>query len=188
MEGEDKIVGEDIKKSGDMLMRRILLLLVFCFILLCAGCSPREESGKKDSVTAPAVSDGETGSSAAVSDAPVAVAGVMMGETGIGKRKNKEKRTVRTITDPIGKKRKLKMGKINVKNAEIGFCGSNPTSDYLQIYEGHCYYLRSDGSRNYTIYRDRGYKVGGFSIQNGYVDCFVKYGSVFYAVIMNEYI
>lgn len=172
-------------------MRRILLLLICCFILLCAGCSQCENSKEKVSGTAPAVADGEVGSGGAVSDAPVTAARVMTGEVVKGKKeknKKKEKKTVRIVTDPTGTKRNLKLGKVNVQNAEVGFCGSNPTSDYLQTYEGHCYYLRSDGSRKYTIYRDRGYKVGGFKIQDGYVGCFAKYGSVFYAIIMNEYI
>ena len=169
-------------------MRRILLLLVFCFILLCVGCSLREESGKKDSVTAPAVTDGETETGGAVSDAPETVAGVMMGETGIGKRKNKEKRTVRTITDPNGKKRKLKMGKVNIKNEGVKFCVAIPPSEYAQVYDGHYYYLRSDGFRNYTIYRDKGKMVGQFSLKNGYVGYFTKYGSDFYAIIYDQYI
>ena len=116
-------------------MRRILLLLICCFILLCAGCSQCENSKEKVSGTAPAVADGEVGSGGAVSDAPVTAARVMTGEVVKGKKeknKKKEKKTVRIVTDPTGTKRNLKLGKVNVQNAEVGFCGSNPTSDYLQ--------------------------------------------------------
>ncbi len=95
-------------------MRRIILLLICCFILLCAGCSRQKDSREKVSVTAPAVADRKAGSGGAVSDAPVTAAGVMTGEVVKGKKeknKKKEKKTVRIVTDLTGKKRKLKMEK-----------------------------------------------------------------------------
>lgn len=173
-------------------MKRILVLLICCFILLCVGCSRHKDSEEKVSLTTtPAVTKEETGSGGAVSDAPVTAAGVMTGDAVTGKRekdKKKEKKTVRIITDPTGKKRKLKMGKVNIKNEGVKFCFSSPPSVYAQVYDGHYYYLRADGSRNYTIYRDKGHMVGQFSLNNGYVGGFTKHGSDFYAIIYNEYI
>lgn len=172
-------------------MRRFLLLLSCCFILLCAGCSQREDSGKKESVTAPAVSEGALETGGAISGAPVTAAGVMTGEAVTGKKekkKKKEKKTVRIVTDPTGKKRKLKIGKVNIENEGIKFCFATPPSDYAQVYGGHYYYLRSDGSGNYTIYRDKGEKVGEFSLKGESVSCLVKYRSEFYAVTQKQYI
>ena len=171
-------------------MRRIILLLIFSFILLCAGCSRQKDSEEKGSVTAPAVADGEAETGGAVSDVPATAAGVMTGEVVKGKDKKnrkKEKKTVRIVTDPTGKKRKLKMGKVDVMNEGIKFYDSSPPSVYAQIYDGHYYYLRSNGS-DYTIYRDKGYKVGQFSLKNGYIGWFTKYDSDFYAIIRKEYI
>lgn len=172
-------------------MRTITLLLIFCFILLCAGCSRQKDSEEKVSVTAPAVRDGKAGSGGAVSDAPVTAAGVMTGEVVKGKKeknRKKEKKTVRIVTDPNGKKRKLKMGKVNIKNVGVKFCATSPPSVYAQVYGGHYYYLRSDGSGNYTIYRDKGEKVGKFSLKGESVSCLVKYRSEFYAVTQKQYI
>ncbi len=172
-------------------MRRILLLLICCFILLCAGCSRQKDSEEKVSVTAPAVTDGKAGSGGAVSDAPVTAAGVMTGDAVTGKKeknKKKEKKTVRIVTDPTGKKRKLKLGKVNIDNYGVKFCLASPPSDYAQVYDGHYYYLRSDGSGTYTIYCDKGKIVGQFSLKIGYVGWFTKYGSDFYAIIYDQYI
>ena len=40
-------------------MRRIILLLIFCFILLCDGCSRQKDSEEKGSVTAAGEMTGE---------------------------------------------------------------------------------------------------------------------------------
>lgn len=171
-------------------MKRIILLSLCCFILLCAGCSQREDSGEKESVTEAAVSDRKTRSGGAVSDTSVTATAVMTGEAVIGKSKKKqEKKTVRNVIDPTGKKRKLKIGRINTKKEGIKFCSASPLSDYAQVYGGHYYYLRSDGS-NYTIYRDKGKKVGQFSLNNeyGYIVGFTKYGADFYAITEKQYI
>ncbi len=171
-------------------MKRIVVLLICCFILLCAGCSQQENNEEKVSVTTPAVVKGETGSGGAVSDAPVTAAGVMTGDAVTGKKeknKKKEKKTVRIVTDPTGKKKKLKMGEVNIKNVGVKFCATSPPSVYAQVYDGHYYYLRVDGS-NYTIYRDKGHKVGQFSLKDEYLVGFAKYGSDFYAITEKKYI
>ena len=171
-------------------MRRIILFLTCCFILLCAGCSLREDSGKKDPLTGAAVASGEAGSGGAVSNASVTAAGVVTGEAlkeKDKKNKKKEKKTVRIVTDPTGKKRKLKMGKVNVKDEGIKFCAASLPSEYAQVYDGHYYYLRADGS-NYTIYRDKGHRVGQFSLKGECVAGFAKYGDGFYALTEKEYI
>ncbi len=67
-------------------MRRIILLLICCFILLCVGCSRQKDSEEKVSMTAPAVTDGKAETGGTVSDASVTAAGVMTGDAVTGKK------------------------------------------------------------------------------------------------------
>ena len=61
-------------------------------------------------------------------------------------------------------------------------------SSYSQVVDGHYYYLREDGSGNYTVYRDKGKKAASFSIPGGCrVKNFVKSGDRFYAFLEGPY-
>lgn len=92
----------------------------------------------------------------------------------------KEQNDYKIIIDEMGKQRKLYLSDLDVKREGVFFKYSNPTSLYSQISDGHYYYMRSDGKGNYKIYRDKGKKVGEFSLKRGYVDCFIKHKDKFY--------
>lgn len=95
----------------------------------------------------------------------------------------KEKDNSVIVFDETGLKNELNLGKINVENGEIDFSYAGVTSLYSQVEEGHYYYLRSDGKRNYTIYRDKANKIGTFSLKKGFVSWFAVYKGKFYAVV-----
>lgn len=92
----------------------------------------------------------------------------------------KEQNDYKIIIDEMGKQRKLYLGDLDVKREGVFFKYSNPTSLYSQLSDGHYYYMRSDGKGNYKIYRDKGKKVGGFSLRRGYAKYFIKHKDKFF--------
>ena len=174
-----------MKKRKGKIMRRIILLPICCFILLCVGCSRQKDSEEKVSVTAPAVAKDKTGSGGAVSDAPVTAAGVMTGEAVKENNKRTDKMNkVQTVIDITGKRRKLKLGAVDVNRKEVMIQKPDSFEGYAQVWDGHFYYLRKEGNNCYTFYRDQGEKVGSFGIDPWYYfqGC-CKYGNDFYVVL-----
>jgi len=60
-------------------------------------------------------------------------------------------------------------------------------TNYSQVVNNHYYFLRADGKRNYTVYRDKRKKVGKFSLKKGIVVYFTYYRNKFYAVAAKNY-
>ena len=103
---------------------------------------------------------------------------------------NSETKDYPMVIDETGKKWELKLGKINVGDSSEYFLTSTPTAVYSQISDGHYYYMRSNGKGKYTIYRDKGEKIGKFLIEefSGAISYFLKYGEDFYGVYdIDEY-
>lgn len=59
------------------------------------------------------------------------------------------------VIDETGKRRKLKLGNVNLKNVEMSFPFMDYPTNYAQVVNNHYYFLRADGKGNYTIYRDK---------------------------------
>lgn len=90
------------------------------------------------------------------------------------------------VTDETGKKCTLKLAKLNEKDTGVYFREADPTSVFGQIDNGHYYYLKSNGKREYKICRDEDVFVGEFTLDYGYISGFAKYQNDFYAFITIE--
>ena len=169
-------------------MKKIVILTA-CLLFLTACTALKNNAGNDalnpvtdsavtgSSVTASAVS-GSAASTAAVSSAA-------MGEQGEREKKKKEK--VRLITDITGKKQKLKMDYIVEKDEKVRLTFMNYATEYSQIWDNHYYYMRKEGKRNYTLYRDFGEKEGSFEIEKtDAIDRCAKYGSKFYVLLRRD--
>lgn len=87
------------------------------------------------------------------------------------------------VVDGTGVSRQLRLGNINEKDQGDQFYYMGFASDYSQVADGHYYWLRTDGSGNYTVYQDKGKKVVRFAVGDDYyVSHFVKHGDGFYAL------
>ena len=165
-------------------MKKVFLFCM-CFLFLsgCSIFSNNAGTGDENTATGSAVSGSGIVSSAAVSGA--AVSGQTIGEK---KEKGQEVQKVTIVTDETGKKRELRLGDVDVEDAGVHFSEAYWITDYSQVIDGHYYYLRSGGAKDvdYTIYRDKGEKVGGFEIFEEEpileyeVKGFAKYGENFY--------
>ena len=157
----------------------ILLSGVF-FLAACDAGSGKTPDSSLNSATGSAASGSSAVSSAAVSGTAV----------------SEETEETVIVIDETGKKRELKLGNVNEEDAGVYFSDVTWMTDYSQVIEGHYYYLRNDGqdSWTYTIYRDKGEKVGGFELweeeENAYDGLdddaeligFAKYGENFFAL------
>ena len=98
-----------------------------------------------------------------------------------------DEREYTVVIDAAEKERRLYLGEVDAKKEREGEFGlSNPTAVYSQVERDHYYFMRSNGKRQYTIFRDKGEVVGKFKVQHGYVDGFIKYGSQFYVRWVND--
>ncbi len=91
------------------------------------------------------------------------------------------------VVDETGKEHILKLDHMSMKYVKREFpCMRFPTN-YSQVVNNHYYFLRADGKRNYTVYRDKGEKVGKFSLKKGIIIDFTYYRNKFYAVVSKNY-
>lgn len=95
---------------------------------------------------------------------------------------DKDNREYEVIIDPTGEERRLYLGEINIKKQWGELEWSNPTTFYSQVEKDHYYYMRSDGSGNYTIFRDKGIKVSTFTLESGYIHDCLKCGAKCYVI------
>lgn len=167
-------------------MKKVIILCI-CICLLSACAVNNAGNGNLNTVAESVV----TGSSITGS----AVSGGAVSAAAVSEEVTTEKKKTEFVIDETGKKRKLNLGKIKTEDAGISLSifVSRPVGLYSQVSDGHYYYLKSDGNHKYTIYRDKGEKVGQFSFDldsKAYynsVDYLVKYGSEFYAQLYYEY-
>ncbi|MCH5266520.1 MAG: hypothetical protein J1F02_11510 [Lachnospiraceae bacterium] len=155
----------------------ILLSGVF-FLAACDAGSGKTPDSSLNSATGSAASGSSAVSSAAVSGTAV----------------SEETEETVIVIDETGKKRELKLGNVNEEDAGVYFSDVTWMTDYSQVIEGHYYYLRRSDSWTYTIYRDKGEKVGGFHLweedESSYDSLdddaeligFAKYGENFFAL------
>ena len=98
------------------------------------------------------------------------------------KHKKRKTKSV-TVIDETGKNRKLRLGDLDEKNVASYFCIADPTGKFSQVDDGHYYYLKSDGKRNYSIFQDEEVLIGKFSLEQGFIHSFVKCGTDYYAIV-----
>ncbi|MCH5265593.1 MAG: hypothetical protein J1F02_06815 [Lachnospiraceae bacterium] len=177
-------------------MKKIIALSV-CFLLLTACTTLKNNAGNDSPNTA--TDSAITGSSITASavSGGVVSAEAVSGEVTAEKRKIGKggKKKAGFVIDETGKSRKLNLGKVNTGDVgvNLGVFDSQPVGLYSQVSGGHYYYMKSDGKHNYTIYRDKGEKMGQFSFDidsrasGNFLEYFVKYGSEYYALLMYEY-
>lgn len=101
-----------------------------------------------------------------------------------------------TVTDLTGVERQLKMDIVENEEGSSWLKSHSLAMEYSQVSEGHYYYLRQVGMKEFTIYRDFGEKVGDFKLTwdeewkewHG-IECrgIVKYGSQFYVEVANSH-
>lgn len=102
-------------------------------------------------------------------------------------QKAQDKRENTIVIDETGEKRKLYLEEVDTEKKAVFFADANPTSSFSQVMENHYYYMRSDGKRNYVIYKDKGEKVGGFHLEDGYVGNFLISGGAYYVRWMRDF-
>ncbi len=91
------------------------------------------------------------------------------------------------VVDETGKEHILKLDHMDMKYVGREFPEMIFPTNYSQVVNNHYYFLRADGKRNYTVYRDKREKVGKFSLKKGIVVDFTYYGNKFYAVVAKNY-
>lgn len=171
-------------------MKKVIILCICIFLLsACAAFGNNAGNDKLNTVTDSVV----TGSS--LTGSAVTGSAVSAGAT-TEKVEKKGKKKISYVIDETGARRKLELGEINTKDAGIGISDFDLTpciGNYSQVSDGHYYYMKSDGKHNYTIYRDKGDRIGRFSVDvdpdaswNSLQD-FAKYGSEYYAILRYEY-
>lgn len=145
-------------------MKKAVYVLLVSFSILFVSCT----SGKQEQQTRQTESRGGEQNET-------------KNKTRIGER---EEEQYSEVIDGTGVSRQLKLGEVDGEDVGVNFHLLGFVSDYSQILDGHYYYLRTDGSGNYTVYQDKGKKVMSFIISdNHYVEQFVKYGDEFYAFV-----
>lgn len=72
------------------------------------------------------------------------------------------------------------MKNVSLKNREEYLSFFNYATEYAQVSDGHYYYMRMSGKNKYTIYRDKGEKVGSFKTGKSKVNGCVRYKSQFF--------
>lgn len=143
-------------------MKKILIFLFGCLLFLCACSNQRKEKATASPVISPDIT---TGPSVEID--------------------YKEDDTEEEIEIKKQNTSDL-MKNVNIKNKEKDIIGFSCPADYAQISEGHYYYMRMVDDNKYTIYRDKGEKVGSFDIGDDWLDGIIKYKSKFYVSLGNE--
>jgi len=152
--------------KGGVLMKQVIALL-FLRIFLCS-CG---EAGEDKPKATPQFSENEK-----------ALDGDTKEDTG-----NNEKEEPVIVVDETGKEHILKLGHMDMKDAGHEFPFMLYPTNYSEVVNNHYYFLRADGKRNYTVYRDKGEKVGKFSLKEGIVKYFTYYNNKFYALVAESY-
>ena len=160
-------------------MKKVIFPLFISFIMLCAcnATSGGDESGNAG-VTTSDTAVTASGSTVTATGSAVTASGVAAEEekpkeestnkTNKKAQKKKAKKIVRIVTDETGKQRKLKMETVNEKKKGIYLSSAAWVTNYAQVQDGHYYYIRGNWE-TYTIYQDKGKKVGKFSLED-YID------------------
>ncbi len=147
-------------------MKKIIVLLFLC-ILLCSCGETREDKSKATLKC----SENEK---------------VLEGDTKEDTINNEKEEPV-IVEDETGKEHILKLGHMDMKDAGHEFPVMLYPTNYSEVVNNHYYFLRADGKRNYTVYRDKGEKVGKFSLKKGIVKYFTYYNNKFYALVAKSY-
>lgn len=165
-------------------MKKIVITLFLCIILCSCDVSTRgvtDNAKHSGSVSASAV----TASAVVPSGVAVVVSASAVVPSGSAAVVGKNKPII--VTDMTGQTRELKMENVDVKKKDTPFPPMLFPANYSQVINNHYYFLRADGKRNYTIYRDNAEEVGKFSLKKGIVEDFILYRDKFYAVVAKNY-
>lgn len=160
-------------------MKRFITIIILG-LLLCSCSTPTRDVGERTQQSSSA-----SNSAAAVSESPLITESPAATGSPVPTKSavHPEKVTPGVVVDETGKKHKLKLGKVNLNNAEMTFPLMTYPTNYSQVVKNHYYFLRADGRRNYTIYQDKGEIAGKFSLKRGLVTWFVFYQNKFYAIV-----
>lgn len=176
-------------------MKKIIIILLLCTTLCSCGTQADNVTDVTEKPKNASASPSVVSGSAVVSESSVPTT------RGVRRKRRRvtpspvptlrpippEKIKPGVVIDETGKERKLQLGDVNVKNTmETPPFMLFPTN-YAQVNNNHYYFLRADGNRNYTIYRDKGKVVGKFSLKKGIVESFIAYKNKFYAEITKNY-
>ena len=155
-------------------MKRFIIIIFLC-MLLCSCGTPTQDVIKRTQQSSSA-----SNSAAVVSKSPNVTGSPVPTENTDDQTKDKSV----FVTDMTGKKRKLKIGDVDVRDkGGVEFSQIRATAAYSQVVDNHYYFMRSDGKRNYTVYRDKGEKVGTFSLKNSFVEYCAFYQKKFYVLV-----
>lgn len=95
------------------------------------------------------------------------------------KKKKEKKEKPWMITDMNGKEREPKIGNVNTEDVGVEIEVHSVAVAHSQVLNDHYYYVRKVDDHKYTLYRDRGDKVGSFA------GCTV-YDCQFYVLVNNN--
>lgn len=90
-----------------------------------------------------------------------------------------------TVVDDKGNSRKLTMGAVDTEDVGLYFQSAYYVTDYSQVSEGHYYYIRCKNGNEYTIYQDKGKKVGKFKLEYFDPYAILRSGDHFYLLIQD---
>ena len=158
-------------------MKKVIFTLFICAVMLCA-CNASNEENESGNAGVRIL----TGSAVTASDSTVTATGSAVTASGAAAetekskeesanktnkkaQKKKAKKIVRIVTDETGEQRKLKMETVNEKKKGIYLSSAEWVTNYAQVQDGHYYYIRGNWE-DYTIYQDKGKKVGEFSLKD----------------------
>lgn len=165
-----------IKIEKKKRLKRILILVFICIILLCA-CTHQEQ-----------MTDGNEGIFSAVNETMISSSAVIEKAT-IEEKKDKYKiDNPWIIKDMTGRKRVLNLGDVDIKDIMIPMGNFDLAAEYSQVVGNHYYFLRKEGKRMYTLYCDRGQKIVTFELENRYsfLNCGIYDGQFYLILTHNE--
>ena len=158
-------------------MKKLVLYLFICSFMLsaCNVAKGENESGNAGGNIPTDTAVTASGSTVTATGPGVTAGGVEAEEekpkeestnkTNKKAQKKKAKKIVRIVTDETGEQRKLKMETVNEKKKGIYLSSAAWVTDYAQVEDGHYYYIRGNWE-DYTIYQDKGKKVGEFTLED----------------------
>lgn len=129
-----------------------------------------------------------SGCTAGVADTTDSGAAVSFAVASVEEKKKKEKKEKPwMITDMNGKERELKIGNVNTEDVGVEIEVHSVAAAHSQVLNDHYYYVRKVDDHKYTLYRDRGDKVGSFKFNkvDSFAGCAV-YDGQFYVLVDNN--
>lgn len=161
-------------------MKRFIICTFLCMLLCSCGTQTKNVSERTQQ------SNSVSNSAVALSESPfkTGIPIVMNSPIPNINMANSGENKLVFVTDMTGKKSKLKIGNVDVRDeGGVEFSQIRATAAYSQVVDNHYYFMRSDGKRNYTVYRDKGKKVGTFSLKNGFVEYCALYNKKIFVLI-----